>query len=167
MILWLVAVFLLGWVASEVWRRYHERTQTVNGSEWVPGTVTSYAPMARLLDDSEFTFLVDQRGYRPGMAARLRRQRRAIFRLYLGQLRAEFLFLHREATGLLLASGYDRPDLTWRLSSQRLRFYWLLAGVHSRLALHACGIGRVPVGRLLQVADEMRGVTAQLAAAAA
>ncbi|MBX5494031.1 MAG: hypothetical protein IRZ15_01725 [Bryobacteraceae bacterium] len=108
-----------------------------------------YRPMERLLDDEEFAFLKSQPGFHPSIAQRLRKQRVAIFRQYLRQLKRDFQRLQEAGRLMVLYSEEDRPDLAKALMQQDVRFRRALLQVHIRLALYRLGIGKVDVRGLV------------------
>src|SRR5229473_6904435 len=56
-------------------------------------SAASYQPMRRLLDKRDYWFLALQRGYKPSIARRLRRQRIGIFQAYLGGMIWDFQYM--------------------------------------------------------------------------
>ncbi len=87
-----------------------------------------YQPMARLLAEEDFQFLKSQPGYRPAIGARLLRQRRRIFRLYLRELAADFHRLHAEAREIVANSQQPDADLVWVLMRQQVTFWRVMTG---------------------------------------
>src|ERR1700726_3607672 len=62
-----------------------------NPVEWLDGfSLESYAPMRRLLDQSDLEFLKKQPGYHPDIVRTLRVERRRAFLDYLGLMIADF-----------------------------------------------------------------------------
>ncbi len=52
-------------------------------TEWLSRfSVAKYRPMERLFSDADYRFLERQRGFNPGIARRLRRERMRVFRGY-------------------------------------------------------------------------------------
>jgi hypothetical protein len=100
-------------------------------------SIASYRPMERLLAKEDLCFLETQPGYQPALARQLFRERRRIFRLYLRHLSSDFQQLHRVARLLVAHGPEDRPDLAKALVRTSLTFWWQMAGVEVRLALHA------------------------------
>src|SRR5579862_7271657 len=74
-------------------------------------TLARYQPMERLLAEEDFLFLASQPGYTPEIGAKLRRERRRIFRLYLRELAHDFLHLHAEARRMVADSKAEHADL--------------------------------------------------------
>jgi hypothetical protein len=145
-------VVLLGALA---WMLIHrQRPQTIdNGAEF---SLERYRPMKRLLGDEDIVFLESQPGYRPAMGAQLKRERRRIFRLYLGDLKHDFHRLHAQARALAAGSGEASSDLVQLLLRQQLTFLRATTLLEMRLALSAVGIGAVDVRPLLAMVDGMR-----------
>src|SRR5215471_20655160 len=88
-----VALLLLTLWATR-WRAYRSDVdgQLEAGSDEF--SLARYEPMGRLLAEEDFVFLAAQPGYRPEIGAKLRRERRQIFRLYLRELSRDFHRLH-------------------------------------------------------------------------
>lgn len=126
-------------------------------------SVSKYRPMERLLSEQDIRFLRAQPGYRPGMARRLRAERRRIFRAYLKGLARDFGRLHQAARVLVLHAPRDRSDVAAALAWQRLVFLGALAAVHFRLLLHTFGLGPVDVRSLVDVLESTRLQVRELA----
>jgi hypothetical protein len=110
--------------------------------------------MARLFDGRDLQFLKSQSGWRPGMAARLRLQRRAVFSLYLRQVHADFRRCW--ASWRAEARFSDSPEAAPAAVKQFLVFYAL----YTALQLH-CLLGwlvdvRTDVGGLLAVLQRLQ-----------
>ena len=112
--------------------------------------------MLRLLEPEDLRFLSSQPGYDPAMAVRFRRQRIALFRVYLRNLCRDF----RRTCGLLqfvmIRSGNDRPDLARALVHAQMSFAWAVAAVRFHLVLYRWGWSRVDVRRLVNLFDVMQ-----------
>lgn len=121
-----------------------------------------YRPMARLLDDADFTFLAAHPAYSPRMARRLRAERRRVFRGYLRSLERDFGRISGAIQLLMLHSEIDRPDLATMLVRQRVRFAYFILTLQVRLALDAVGLRGVNVRPLLGALDALRGELQQL-----
>src|SRR5579864_696245 len=121
-----------------------------------PDILAKYQPMARLLADDDFEFLKTQPGYRPAIGARLRQQRRRIFRLYLRELAGDFHRLHSEARELVANSPEQYSDLVWILMRQQVTFWRAMASVELRLSMDWAGLGKVEVRGLLGAFEAMR-----------
>lgn len=125
--------------------------------EWVRRfSVARYRPIERLLCEADYEFLESQRGFRPGIARKLRAARRRVFLAYLRSLSRDFHKLHSAVRYLILCSPQDRPDLAAALFEQRIRFAQAMTVVRFRLALNALGIGTVSVEPLMALVDAMR-----------
>ena len=86
-----------------------------------------YKPMERLLEERDEAFLEAQDGYDPEMRARLRKERKSVFRSYLRHLSHDYAALHRAARFLLAHCSQDRPDLAYALARHSLRFWTKIA----------------------------------------
>lgn len=121
-----------------------------------PEMLAKYQPMARLLTEDDFVFLKTQPGYRPAIGAKLRRERRHIFRLYLRELASDFHRLHAEARELVANSQEPYADLVWVLIRQQVTFWRAMAAVELRLSMHWAGLGKVEVRGLLGAFEAMQ-----------
>jgi hypothetical protein len=126
-----------------------------------------YEPMSRLLAEDDFVFLAAQPGYRPEMGAKLRRERRRIFRLYLRELARDFRSLHREARAMVAESQAEYSDLVGLLIRQRLVFIRAMGLVELRLTVSRFSLGNVDVRGLLESMEAMRLDLARIIAPAA
>lgn len=107
---------------------------------WIEDLSASrYEPMNRLLRRDDYRFLVSQPGYDASTIARMRRERRKVFRGYLRSLSEDFQMVCTALHMLLVQSAEDRPDLARILLKQKLLFQWGLLAVECRLLLDACG----------------------------
>jgi hypothetical protein len=123
-------------------------------------SLARFAPMARLLTGDDLDFLSRQPGYRPETGARLRRDQRRIFRLYLGELAAEFQRLHAAARRVLADAPEQHADLVGVLLRQQAAFWRLMFFVELRLALEWIGV-RVPdTAPLLAALNQLRETVA-------
>src|SRR5579863_7095707 len=109
-----------------------------------------YEPMSRLLSEEDFVFLAAQPGYRPEMGAKLRRERRRIFRLYLHELAQDFYSLHCEARALVADSSAEHSELVPLLMRQQFSFWRALAAIELRLLASRLNLGTVDVRGLLE-----------------
>jgi hypothetical protein len=129
----LTATFLAAvWLAVDLLRpalgeRLRERSEAAS----VPRRVASYQPVARLLEDGDFEFLANQ----TDLADRLSRSRRAAMRLYLRQIRRDFLEIWSVCR--LLAPISPDPALASRLSRQYWSFHWAYARVQVQCLMPA------------------------------
>jgi hypothetical protein len=99
-----------------------------------------YRPLERLMNPDDYSFLQRQPGYQPELAARLRRERRQIFRSYLRRLESDFDQLHRLARTLVRDQSQDSPELAMALVRTDLTFRWNLATIRFRLLLQAAHV---------------------------
>jgi len=131
-----------------------------------------YRPLQRLLDPADFEFL-RRRGVAEAKIRKLRRERRQIYRLCLRSLAADFNSIQHRLSFFLVQATEDRPDLAAELARQKVRFYRNLFIAEAWLAVHACGVDRMPAVDLLrpfvvlQEQLEQLGATPALAGSAA
>jgi hypothetical protein len=112
-------------------------------------SLARYEPMKRLLSEEDFEFLKRKPGVRPAMIRRLRTQRRKVFRAYLCELASDFNRLHRDARLMVATAPEQYSDLVGVLMGLQAQFWRALAAVELRLTVHALGVGRIDVSRLL------------------
>jgi hypothetical protein len=108
-----------------------------------------YRPLQRLLDPADFAFL-RRRGVAETKIRRVRQERRAIYRLCLRSLAADFNKVQQRLSLMLLQSATDRPDLAAELARQKVNFYRNLLIAEACLTLHACGVDHIPAVDLLR-----------------
>jgi hypothetical protein len=125
-----------------------------------------YAVLARLTTEEDLIFLRKLPGYRAEMAARLRRERRAILRMYLRELAGDFHSLHQAARRLAAEAPQEHAGLVSLLFSQQVTFWRRLAAIEVRLTLAPLGVGRVDASRLLETVEALRAAVAQSTAMA-
>ena len=130
-------------------------------------SIARYEPMMRLAAEEDFEFLASLPGYRPRIGATLRRERRRIFRMYLGELAHDFRYLHAEARKIVADSPEQHADLVSALIRQKLQFWAAMAVIDARLLLHAVRLPQIDVRGLIDAVEAMRLNVAQLSAAAA
>jgi len=109
----------------------------------------SYAPMMRLLDESDFAFLASQPGYEAGIESRLRAERKAVFRGYLWRLVRDFNQLVATAKLMVVFSEEDRTEFAkslWRLQGT---FYFAVCVLELRLAFYPMVLGTWDIQGLL------------------
>jgi hypothetical protein len=140
-------------------RAYRKDPEDVETGEF---TLTRYQPMERLLAEEDFLFLSAQPGYKPEIGAKLRRERRRIFRLYLRELAQDFLRLHAEARRMVADSKAEHADLVGVLLGQQLTFWRRLIAVELRFALGGLNVGSADVRGLLETLEAMRMSLARL-----
>jgi hypothetical protein len=158
-----IAGFLAGGVltvssATLIFKRWggHRPLHDPDQDEVGRFSLARYQPMARLLAEEDFVFLAAQPGYRPEIGAKLRRDRRRIFRLYLRELAFDFRRLHAEARGMVAESGEQHSEIVGLLVRQQVIFWRGMAAVELRLMAHWAGIGNVDVRGLVEAVEAMR-----------
>jgi hypothetical protein len=132
-------------------------------AEWFESfSLDSFAPMERLLDQSDFEFLSRQPGYRPEIGERLLKQRKRLFLGYLRLLTGDFNQLLRIARLMIVYSTEDRGEFAKVLWRQQVTFYFAICAVRLRVALYPMGWTSLDVSKLMQALDNMRNQVAQL-----
>lgn len=116
--------------------------------------VSRYRPMQRLLAEDDYSFLAANGGSSK-VIARLRAERRRVFRAYLRNMVRDFDRLHRAARMLSLEAETDRSDFALQLLRMRFSFGWTVTVVEFRLAMHSLGLGSVDARRLIRALDQM------------
>lgn len=119
-------------------------------------SLARYQPMTRLLEEDDFVFLASQPGYRPEIGAKLRRERRRIFRMYLRELAGDFHRLHAEARRMVAESHAENAELVSLLIRQQVTFWRAMAGVELRLAMEWTGLPGIDVRGLVEDIELMR-----------
>ena len=71
--------------------------------------------MTRLLTGDDLEYLKAQKGYRPEIGEKFRRDRARMFRLYLADLAVDFRSLHAIARELVANAGAENADLVGSL----------------------------------------------------
>jgi hypothetical protein len=125
-------------------------------------TLARYEPMTRLLTGEDLEFLRQHGSCGPKLAARWKRSRRRIFRMYLSDLAADFQGLHAEARALLAEAPEQYSDLAGVLLRQQVTFWRVMAGIELRLALSWMGLGRIDARRLMDALAVMQREIARL-----
>jgi len=115
-----------------------------------------YQPMVHLLSDDDLVFLAAQPGYRPDIGAKLRRERRRIFRLYLRDLARDFHGLHAQARKLVADSPAEHTELVAVLMRQQMAFWSAMLAVEMRLLTGRIGLGKLDVRALMESIEAMR-----------
>src|SRR6266849_858010 len=111
-----------GWLFGRLASRSDNRACT---AEWFESfAMDSFAPMERLLDQSDFEFLSQQPGYRPQIGARLLKERKKLFLGYLQLLIGDFNQLLRMARLMIVYSTDDRAEFAKVLWRQQVTFYF-------------------------------------------
>ncbi len=121
-------------------------------------SLSFYAPMERLLSESDFRFLKGRTEIPNATIRRLRSDRRKLFRKYLGYLSVDFTGIVTELRAMMLDSDVSRPDLVRSLIWMQVVFAFAVLAIEARLALHACGIHTVSISaaRLTEGLASMR-----------
>jgi len=154
----LIAAFAL--LFRQLAYRFDNQAST---AEWFESfSVESFAPMERLLDQSDFEFLSQQPGYRPEIGARLLKERKKLFLGYLRLLIGDFNQLLRIARLMIVYSAEDRAEFAKVLWRQQVTFYFAICAVRVRVALYPLGWTSLDVSRLMQGLENMRSQVAQL-----
>ncbi len=161
MTVWIAAMLPLGIVGLALAFVFRELISRTSPADYNPAwledfSITKYRPMLRLLSEDDYEFLASQAGYKGEIAARLRVERRKVFRSYLRNLVRDFHRLHQTAKLMTLCSTQDRPDLATALLKQRITFSMAVSAVRVRLVLHTVGIGTVEVRNLIASVDYLR-----------
>ena len=115
-----------------------------------------YRGMDELLGGEGLAYLQSRRGFRPEMAARWRRERYQIFRMYLRELKHDFRRLHARARALVSLSDAASSSLVGVLMRQEVVFLWALMALEVRLLLYRAGIGSVSLVPLVELLESMR-----------
>jgi hypothetical protein len=103
-----------------------------------------YSPMKRLFADEEIEFLRSQAGYEPGIERRFRKQRKAIFRLYLRRLECDYRRMSAALRELIVSAPEDQSALLAELARQDRLFRWGLLRVRVGVALPAVSPAPAP-----------------------
>ncbi len=149
------------------------RKLSQTGSHWQPtlpaagGAAARYAPMLRLLDETEYRFLAAHPAFGKTRARKIRAERRQIFRSYMRCLGRDYARVCASIRMVMMESGVDRPDLAKALLRNRTIFTAALVGIEFRLALHACGLGTIDVSPMIASLEGMRRTLESLAGAGA
>jgi hypothetical protein len=153
-------VGLLWWLTRLALRR-RPATGWSDGDDSTEFSLDRYQPMAGLLAEEDLAFLKSQPGYRAEMGVRWQRERRRIFRVYLGELKSDFRRLHAQAREMVAQSGADSADLVAVLMKQQATFWRSTTALELRLALESMGIGKVDIAPFMQLIEAMRVDLAQ------
>jgi hypothetical protein len=119
-------------------------------------SLENYRLMNDLLAEEDLAFLKTQKGYRPEMSGRWRRERCHLFRLYLDELKADFRRLHARARALVAHSDAESAGLVGVLMRQEATFLWALAGVELRFLLYRAGVGTISISPFIELIQAMR-----------
>jgi hypothetical protein len=121
-----------------------------------------YRPMERLLASPDAAFLERQDGFSSDMSREFRARRRKIFRAYVRCLARDFTRIYKTLEIAIVESRQDRPDLVRLMLKQKVRFVLAMLEMELRLAIHAWGVNRMDVERLVQSVRTLRGAWSQL-----
>ncbi len=120
----------------------------------------NYSPMGRLFDTRDLQFLKSQPGWRRGMTARLRRERRAVLSLYLHEARADF---RRVWSSLRhVAPWSENPEFAFAMLQQMLTFYALYAALRLHCVAGSVLYVRANPGGLLAILQRLHKRTRQV-----
>jgi hypothetical protein len=159
----LVVAVLVAAFTILFWRLASRSENHASTAEWFERfSLDSFAPMERLLDQSDFTFLSEQAGYRPEIGARLLKERKKLFLGYLRLLIGDFNQLLRIARLMIVQSTEDRAEFAKVLWRQQVTFYFAVCAVRLRVALYPLGWTSLDVSRLVQALENMRTQVMQL-----
>ncbi len=171
---WIVAAWVVtigsvsGLAGTLLWMRFRSRTNR-NMAEDAAGSGFSferYQVMERLLSSHELHFLASQ----PDGARDVRKWKRdsvKIFRLYLGELTADFDALHAMARRMVAESETESAEMASTLVRQQVAFFQARLSLEVRVVLFQWGMGTVDVAPLLQMVEKMRLDLSQLTPAVA
>ncbi len=140
--------------------KYSESSDAENGRGF---SRRRYESMARLLSREDLKFLQSQPGYCREIGARLMRDRRRVFRMYLSELSSEFHRLHAAARRIAAESPAERSDLVSKLVRQQLMFWRTMAMLELRMLVPGLN---VDASRLVHSIETMQGNLDQPAEAA-
>ena len=122
-----------------------------------------YRPMERLLARPDAAFLERQDGFSPSMSREFRARRRKLFRAYVRCLARDFARIYQTLEIAIVESRQDRPDLARLMFQQKVHFVLAMLAIELRLAIHAWGMDRMDVERLVQSVRTLRGAWSLLA----
>jgi hypothetical protein len=136
------AGLLLVWViAHRLWRYRQPPSAGFCLDEF---SLARYQPMARLLSGEDLQFVASRPGCRRRLLARLKRDRRRIFRMYLYELAGDFRALHGEARRVAARLPAHQDALVAR----RAAFWKSIALIELRLLFPRTGMA--DVSRLIE-----------------
>ncbi len=135
--------------------------------EWLDEfSMEKYAPMERLVHDTDYEFLSRQRGFEPAIAKRLMNERKRIFREYLRHVRVDFHRLVELAEIMVVHSYEDQAALASEVWRQRRQFYWTLSMVELSFLLAPFGVQVSGIQEVLAALESMRICVNELTPAA-
>jgi hypothetical protein len=158
-----VVAFLIAAFALLFWRLALRSDNQVCTAEWFESfSMDSYAPMERLLDESDFEFLSHEPGYRPEIGARLLKERKKLFLSYLQLLIVDFNQLLRIARLMIVYSSEDRAEFAKALWRQQVTFYFSICALRLRVAIYPFAWAPLDVSKLVQALGNMRDQVSEL-----
>ena len=119
-------------------------------------SLENYRSLNSLFAEEDLVFLRSQKGYRPEMGRRWRRERCDLFRLYLEELKADFRRLHARARALVSHSDAESARLVGVLIRQEVTFLCALARVEFRFLLYRTGVGTIDIAPFIERIEAMR-----------
>lgn len=125
---------------------------------WEHFSAERYAPLSYLLSSEEFAYLRSLPGYQPAVERQMRSSRARICRLFLQEMKDDFMRLQAVGQALTVA-GKCTPEFREQLLRQRVQFSRAWWSVRVQLACWQIGIGSVDVSSLL---DAMRASAAKV-----
>jgi hypothetical protein len=156
-------VLLVACFAGLFWRLASRFDAQQCTAEWLDSfSLKCYAPMERLLDNSDLTFLASQPGYRPAIGQRLMAGRRQIFRAYLRLLVRDFNQLIGIGKLMVVYSNQDQQEFARSLRRQQVKFYARVCALQLQLVLYPLGWTSVDARDLLAALGAMRTKVLQL-----
>jgi hypothetical protein len=123
--------------------------EEVDAGWWKHFSADKYAPLAHLLDGSEFAFLERQCGCDRRMLRRFRARRARIAGKFLNEMRADFERLQAVGQALVVA-GRCAEGFQDELFRHRVRFTRAWWRVRAEVLLWQLGLGGVNAERLLE-----------------
>lgn len=153
----------LGLISFAMWRR----SQVSDDSQFVDPQGFSealYAPMLRILDPDELSFIQRQKGCTPEIERAFRQRRRLVFRQYLTALRQDFRVLDHQAHHAVLASEVDCSHLVRQLAYQRMVFQRQMLALEGILVLERLGLSSLTSSatEALQACSAFRNLVVQV-----
>jgi len=145
----LAAILALGSLLSRSRRRLspQEAANELRELTAQPLADAAYRPLHRLFSPDEFKFLSGEKGFRPEMKRRLRKQRRKVMALYMRRLRSEFDTVRQLCRALVPVS--EDPNFGILVTRQLLAFHVLYWGIHLRSLLSSWGMAQVDAAPVL------------------
>ncbi len=160
----LIAIAGFAWMVARLVR---PAGSGVVSLEWLDEfAIDKYAPMERLLRETDYAFLSQQRGFEPAIAKRLMGERNRIFREYLRQLRVDFQRLVALADIMIVHSQEDQAPLVAEVWRQRRHFYWNLTVLEIRFLIAPLGAQVSGIKEVVAAVESMRICVNELTPAA-